>query len=155
MESIEIREAQLEDLETLKSFEQAIIKFERPFAPNLGEDPISYYDLAELINREDAYVIVAVEHKKIVASGYALIKQSKPYLKSDRHAYLGFMYVLPNYRGQGMNGRIVDELIQWSKNQNIKEIQLEVYAENEIALNAYTKKNFKPDLLRMVLNLEE
>lgn len=35
------------------------------------------------------------------------------------------------------------------------EIQLEVYAENESALKAYTKIGFRPDILQMRLDLVE
>ena len=45
----EIREAVLEDLPILKEFEQGVIQYERPFAPNLKKDPINYYDLEDLI----------------------------------------------------------------------------------------------------------
>ena len=38
--NFEIRTAVLEDLEILKEFEQEIISYERPFAPNLKKDPI-------------------------------------------------------------------------------------------------------------------
>lgn len=152
---MQLRKAKLTDLDTLKSFEQEIIRYERPFAPNLAADPITYYDLAELIQREDAEVVVAEIEGEIVGSGYALIKDSKQYHRHDKHAYLGFMYVPPEFRGRGINGKIVDYLIAWSKVRKLTEIQLEVYAENASAVRAYEKRNFTPDLLRMVLNIEE
>ena len=45
---IEIRQATVEDIPTLKQFEQELIRYERPFAPNLKEDPISYYYIEDL-----------------------------------------------------------------------------------------------------------
>ncbi len=149
-----IREAKIEDLNILKMFEQEIIRYERPFAPNLKNDPVEYYDLKNLIEREDAQVIVATVNEKIVGSGYALTKNSEPYIKYKQHAYLGFMYVIPEFRGKGINGKIITTLIDWAKEKNLTEIQLEVYAENDSALNAYRKKGFKSDLLRMRLNTE-
>lgn len=151
----EIREAEIEDLESLKKFEQEVIRYERPFDPNIKNDPIEYYDLINLIQREDAYVIVATIDGKIIGSGYALIKNSVPYKNPKQYAYLGFMYVLPKFRGKGINGNIIDSLIDWAKERNITEIQLDVYAENESALNAYKKRSFKPHLLTMRLKTEE
>ena len=58
----------MEDLPVLKEFEQAIIQYERPFAPNLKADPINYYDLEDLILREDAEVVVAVIDGELVGS---------------------------------------------------------------------------------------
>ena len=152
---IKTRAATTADLAVLKAFEQGIIQFERPFAPNLKEDPIEYYDLKSLIERTDAYVVVATVGDEIVGSGYGLIKDSKPYEKTEQHVYLGFMYVSPQFRGQGINGKIIDQLLKWTKERNLTELKLEVYAENEMAINAYEKRNFKPDLLKMRLNIEE
>jgi len=152
---IKIREAKRDDLNTLKLFEQAIISYERPFAPNLKEDPITYYDLGNLIERKDADIVVATIDSEIVGSGYSLIKNSKPYIKPEQYAYLGFMYVLPKYRGKEINKMIIERLINKAKERNMTEIQLDVYAENESALKAYTKIGFKPDILKMRLNTEE
>ena len=152
---MEIREAVKEDLKTLRMFEQEIVNYERPFAPNLKKGPIEQYDLLNLIQREDAYVIVATIDGKIIGSGYALIKNSEPYKNPKQYAYLGFMYVAPKFRGQGVNGKIIDSLADWSKKMNLTEMQLDVYAENESALNAYKKRSFKSDLLKMRLTLEK
>ena len=153
--SFEIREAVLKDLPILKMFEQEIIQFERPFASNLKEDPITYYDLKDLILRKNAQVLVALIENEIIASGYALIMNSKPYFKPEQIAYLGFMYVAPQHRGKGINGRITEKLIDWAKSKKLSEIQLDVYAANESAVKAYEKIGFKPDLLKMRLNTTE
>jgi len=155
MIEIQIREAEFNDIDKLKLFEQGVIQYERPFAPNLKDDPIVYYDLRNLMEREDARIAVACIDTEIVGSGYALIKDSRPYKQPEKFAYLGFMYVLPKYRGKGINGKIIDDLILWAKQKKLTEIQLDVYAENTSAINAYRKRNFKPDLLKMRLNTEE
>ncbi len=98
---------------------------------------------------------MAVIDEKIIGSGYALIRKSKPYFDPERYVYLGFMFVSPQYRGRGINGKITERLIEWAKSKNISEIQLDVYAENDSALNAYKKIGFKPDLLKMRLVIPE
>ena len=155
MDKVTIRKAEIKDLNTLKEFEQEIIKFERPFDPNLKQDPIEYYDLLDFIQREDAEVLVATVNEELVGSGYALIKNSMPYKKPEQYAYLGFMYVSPKFRGKRINGKVVERLLDWAKEKKITEIQLDVYAENKIALNAYKRIGFQPDLLKMRLNIEE
>jgi len=152
---LEIREAVPEDLPILKEFEQGVIQYERPFAANLKKDPITYYDLEDLILRKDALVLVAILENEIIASGYALILNSKPYFEPDQYAYLGFMYVAPEHRGKGVNGKITEKLIDWALSRNLSEIQLDVYAANESAIKAYQKMGFKPDLLKMRLNTTE
>ncbi|MFC3755553.1 GNAT family N-acetyltransferase [Chryseobacterium tructae] len=146
------REATEQDLETLLTFEQGIVTAERPFNSTLIDGEIHYYDLNEFIQSPDATLIVVENDDEIVASGYALIKNSeKDYNSFKNYAYLGFMYVKPEYRGKGINKIITDELINWAKSRNISEIRLDVYAENESAVRAYEKAGFEPHLLTMRL----
>ena len=150
---IKIRTAQVSDIETLLAFEGGIIETERPFDPTLKVGEIHYYDLIELINSSKAEVVVAVAGDEIVGSGYAKILPAKPYLKFDSYAYLGFMYVKPSYRGQGVNQLIINNLINWAQCKNLKEVRLEVYSENISARNAYAKIGFKPHMLEMRLDV--
>ncbi len=146
------REATEQDLKILLEFEQGIVTAERPFNSTLIEGEIHYYDLKHLIQSQDATVIVAEENNEIIASGYALIKKAeKDYYQFKEYAYLGFMYVKPEYRGKGINKVITDELIFWSKSRGINEVRLDVYAQNESAVKAYEKAGFEPHLLTMRL----
>ncbi|EJL67809.1 GNAT family N-acetyltransferase [Chryseobacterium populi] len=146
------REATEQDLNTLLEFEQGIVTTERPFNITLIDGEIHYYDLLHLIQSPDASVIVAVENNEIVGSGYALIKQTeKDYYNFNSFAYLGFMYVKPEYRGRGINKLVLDELIRWARSRGISEIRLDVYDQNEAAVKAYEKAGFEPLLLTMRL----
>lgn len=147
--TLSIRKAVHSDLPVLMEFEQALIKYERPFASNLKEGLISYYDIKHFIESLDAMLYVAEFKGNIVGSGYAQIKKSVAYKKPERYAYLGFMYVIPEHRGKGINGSLIKKLLEWAHNKNILEIQLDVYAKNESAVKAYEKFGFKPDLLKM------
>ena len=147
-----IREATAADLPMLLDFEQALIAYERPFAPNLRKDKISYYDLSAYIKAEDIRIVVAEMAGELVGSGYALIKENKAYKAPQYYVYLGFMYVIPEYRGQGINGQIMNDLIDWGKAQSYTEVQLDVYAENESAIKAYAKAGLVPEILTMRLD---
>jgi len=147
-----LRAATLDDLPTLLQFEQELITYERPFAPNLRKGKINYYDLKAYIQDPEIRVVVAESKGQLVASGYALIRENKAYKAPRYYVYLGFMYVIPGYRGQGINGLIMEDLIAWGKAQGHTEVQLEVYAENESALNAYRKAGLVPEILTMRLD---
>ena len=151
LSNIKIRAATSEDLEILKEFEQEVIRYERAFAKNLKQDPIVYYQLEDYIGRSDVQVLVATLEGKPVGSGYAMIKDSEAFKTPEQFAYLGFMYVIPEQRGKGINGLIINELLKWVKEKKITEVQLDVYAENDSAITAYEKIGFKPDLLKMRL----
>jgi GNAT superfamily N-acetyltransferase len=142
MKDFIIREARMEDLPQLLAFEQALINAERPFDPTLKQGEIHYYDIRELILAPHIHLIVAVADNRLIASGYARIDKAQPYLEFTHFAYLGFMFVDPAFRSQGINGKIMDVLKLWALKQGIKELRLEVYDENISAIKAYAKSGF-------------
>lgn len=153
METIFIRKAEQRDLEQLYAFEQGVISAERPFDPTLKEDPIRYYDLEAMLTSTKVELVVAEINATVIGSGYARIEDSKVYLKHPRYVYLGFMYVLPEYRGKGINQKIIEHLIQWTKAQQITELRLEVYFDNTPAIKAYEKIGFSKHMIEMRLGL--
>ena len=154
MEGLIIREAQHQDLPILKAFEQELIKAERPFDPTIRPDPISYYDLEDYVKRDDVFVVVAELDKAVISSGYAYAKPARTYLDHREYAYLGFMYTKPEYRGKGINQRIVERLFEWAKESNLTEVRLTVYNDNYPAIKAYEKTGFKEHLNEMRLRLK-
>ncbi len=146
-----IRTATIRDLSVLLQFEQGIIEAERPYDPTLDNDPISYYDLKELINSDTAEVVVAEVDGSVVSSGYAKIKKARHYLNHQYYCYLGFMFTLPSYRGHGINKAIVKKLTTWANDNGLEEIRLTVYEDNVSAIRAYEKVGFKKHLIEMRL----
>lgn len=144
-----IREAHIDDLPTLLAFEQALIAYERPLTPTIKEGEISYYNIEAYIQDPEICVLVATVEDTVIASGYALVKQSAHYKKTTHFAYLGFMYTLPAFRGNGINQLIINQLMQWAAERNLTEVQLEVFAENKSAIRAYEKVGFRSDLIAM------
>ena len=147
-----IRKAILEDLPMLLEFEQLLIKTERPMDPTIKEGNISYYDIGAFIQQKDTEVLIVETNSKIVASGYAQVKNDRHYLKHDLQGYLGFMYVDKAHRGQGLNKLLIDALIQWCQDRKVDEIRLDVYQDNPAAIRAYEKAGFKKHLITMRLD---
>jgi GNAT superfamily N-acetyltransferase len=155
MEQIITRKAQLSDLDILLTFEQGIVKAERPFDPTLKEGEIHYYDIDKMIMAPDVEVIVAELNGELIGSGYARIVDSKPYLKHSKHCYLGFMYVKPDHRGKGVNNKVLEVLKQWAVSQGITELKLDVYRDNQPAVKSYEKAGFTPNLMEMRIALNK
>jgi ribosomal protein S18 acetylase RimI-like enzyme len=153
MEPITLREATMADMPTLLQFEQGVISAERPFDVTLDDDPINYYDLAQLISAPHIRLVVAEAGAELIGSGYARIEAARPYLRHDHYAYLGFMYVKEAWRGNGVNRMIIDDLKEWARKQGITEIRLEVYNENESALKAYEKAGFARYMIEMRMGI--
>ncbi len=154
MYDIKFRTATIDDLASLLSFEQGIIKAERPFDSTLKPDPISYYDLKAYVLSNEVEVIVAHNENEVVGSGYAKVVKAKDYHKHDEYAYLGFMYVKPEYRGNGIIKEITEKLMSWARSKNIFEVRLEVYNDNAPAIRAYEKSGFKKHMIEMRLSTQ-
>lgn len=152
--TITVRQATIADLPVLYIFEQGVITAERPFDSTLKDDPIHYYDLDHMIASEDIELLVATDGEQLIASGYARIEEARHFVKHAQHAYLGFMYVLPEYRGRGINKLIIDALREWSRSKNVFELTLEVYYRNEPAVRAYEKIGFIKHLIEMRLPID-
>ncbi|MFD1616395.1 GNAT family N-acetyltransferase [Gelatiniphilus marinus] len=149
-----VRKASLKDLPVLLEFEQGVIEAERPFDPTIKTGHITYYNITELITSDKSEVFVVEIGNDIVASGYAKIKQDRPYLKHKEQGYLGFMFVSEKHRGKQLNQLIIDALLKWCKTQNVLEIRLDVYEDNIPAINAYQKVGFKKHMINMRLDIE-
>lgn len=150
-----VREATLDDYNTLLHFEQRLISAERPFDPTLRNDPIHYYDIKEIIMSSNTCFAVAARQEQLIGCGYARIDMARPWLKHERYSYLGFMYTEPEFRGQGVNYYIMGSLKAWSLSRDIKEMRLEVYAGNVMAQKAYEKAGFSSHMIQMRVDLGE
>ena len=102
MNQITIRKATLNDLDILLKFEQGVVEAERPFNPLLKDSDVHYYNINEMITAGHIELLVALSGDEVIGVGYSRIENAKPYMKYEQHAYLGFMYVVPAYRGKGV-----------------------------------------------------
>ena len=153
MDNIKIRGAIETDLTVLIEFEQEIIKAERAFDNSLKDGETHYYNFQDLITSPKAKVLVAEIENEIVGSGYAAIKEAELFLKHCEYAYIGLMYVKPEYRGRGINQQILQILKEWIIGKKITEIRLVVYDENILAKSAYQKAGFKAHVLEMRMEI--
>ncbi len=151
MEEVTIRPAVLQDLEVLLDFEQQLISAERPMDVTIKPPPVTYYDLPALITRNDIEMLVAETGNQIVGCGYACAREARAYLDHEQYAYLGFMYTRPDYRGKGVNSKIMEALFKWAGRQGLNEIRLTVYHNNNEAIRAYQKVGFGSHILEMRL----
>ena len=155
MNNLIIRKALLKDQQQLLKLEQAVVEAERPFNTSIKPSDAIYYDMDNLLSDEASHLLVAELEGHIIGTGYAQIKTSKTSLKHNKHSYLGFMYVVPESRGLGVNGLIMKALIDWSKEQGVSDLYLDVYDGNESAIRAYEKIGFTKSLVEMKINLDE
>lgn len=153
--SISIRKALPADLACLQAFEQGIIAAERPLEARLSAGRVRYYDLAGMLVDDSVKVLLAVNESTPIGCGFARLEKAKPHLRHSHEAYLGLMYIVPHFRGQGVNQQLLDHLIQWCRLKGVLELRLDVYGGNQPALRAYEKAGFSSGLVEMRMTLPD
>ncbi|KZX57052.1 acetyltransferase [Halioglobus sp. HI00S01] len=149
---MKFREATLDDVSALRQLEQGVVEAERPFNDSIKPEGVIYYDLEGLIDSDNVCLLLAELDGEIAACGYVRIDESRPVFTHTRHGYLGFMYVSPAQRGQGLNGEIMERLIAWSGERSVTDFYLDVYSENAGAIRAYEKLGFVTHKVEMKLH---
>lgn len=152
---IKVRTATPADLERLFQFEQGIIDAERPFDDSIASGKVLYYNIEEFISAPHVEIVVAESDGEVIGCGYARIEKSKPFFRHQRHGYMGFMYVVAEYRGKGVNKMIMDALKSWVKSQGVYELRLQVYNDNLSAIQAYEKIGFKRNMIEMRMSIDD
>ena len=151
MNTIRLREALVTDIPTLRLFEQGLIEAERPCDVTVKDNPVHYYDLEGLLKDSTAQVLVAEYGASVVACGMVLTAQARPYLKHQQYANIRFLYTKPEYRGKGINAKIIAALKTWANENGLTEVRLTVYQDNIPAIKAYEKVGFTKHIIEMRL----
>ena len=150
---ITIRKAIIEDLPVLFEFEQGVLRTERPMDETLKLKNTYYYDIPNLIEDSSVEFVVAEINDIIVGCGYARIKKARDCFQFDQFSYLGFMFTKEDYRGRGVNKKIMNYLYDWSFSKGINEVRLEVYPTNIPAIKAYEKSGMTCSMQTMRIDL--
>jgi len=148
------RTATAQDIAALRQFEQGIVSAERAFDPTLKPGNIQYYDIESMVGADHVRFVIAERGPALVGCGFARIDSAETYLSHSQQAYLGLMYVDPQYRGQSINGGIIECLKQWCRTRGVTELRLEVYSDNLIAVGVYEKAGFSKHMIEMRLRLD-
>ena len=150
---ITIRKAIIEDLPVLFEFEQGVLRTERPMDETLKLKNTYYYDIPNLIEDSSVEFVVAEINDIIAGCGYARIKKARDCFQFDQFSYLGFMFTKEDYRGRGVNKKIMNYLYNWSFSKGINEVRLEVYPTNIPAIKAYEKSGMTCSMQTMRIDL--
>lgn len=150
---ITIRKAIIEDLPVLFEFEQGVLRTERPMDETLKLKNTYYYDIPNLIEDSSVEFVIAEINDIIAGCGYARIKKARDCFQFDQFSYLGFMFTKEDYRGRGVNKKIMNYLYDWSFSKGINEVRLEVYPTNIPAIKAYEKSGMTCSMQTMRIDL--
>ena len=132
---IKIREASLGDEQSIYDLVKALAVYEK--APNEVINSPSQI-AKDLFEDKICYAYVAEKNNSIIAFALYYVSYSTWKGKS---LYLEDLFVLPEYRKDGVGGLLFDEVVATAKRWKVKRMDWQILDWNEPALNFYKKKN--------------
>lgn len=75
-------------------------------------------------------------------------------IEGDRHAYIFLLYVAPDHRRQGIGRALMCRAEAWAKERGDRKISLQVFSDNQPALDMYDQLGYKSQSFWMTKRLE-
>ena len=103
--------------------------------------------MREAILEETKDIFLADLDGKIV--GFACVwecetKAEENYLVPGKFAYLSDLVLLPESRGRGIGGALLDACKNWARQRDISRMKLDSLCNNEVANHLYEREGFRP-----------
>ena len=149
-----IRKATNSDVKKINFFLTELIHDEKKYDKNINEGCIVQHYYEQVIDRDNACVLVAMDGEEIVGYLYGYILDSgDAYI--DSIAELDAMYVNENSRRQGIGQMLISAFEDWAKKEKVKYIQLKVCDENAKAVSLYNKNHYNSIKTIMIKEIGE
>lgn len=97
----------------------------------------------ELLEKDEALVLVALSDGKVAAQAIAMIAEYPPIYQIDKYGKLLYWMVKNEFRRQGIGERMLKRMKLWFKEKSIDRIELSVAARNEIGCSFWKKHGFR------------
>lgn len=75
-------------------------------------------------------------------------------VNGERHAHVFLLYVMPEHRRRGIGSALMHHAEAWARNRGDRQIGLQVFTQNQLALELYRRRGYQPLSLWMLKNLE-
>lgn len=151
---IKIRPAKRSDIKAIDELQNKLAIYERPFTPTIKkEGKIKYYDTEKLISSDKILLLVAEKNGEVVGCCFGEIRKKEEWAANKFHGYIQMLFVEEKYRTKGIGRLLIDKIMKWLKEKNIKDIRLRVYDKNTKAIDFYKSLGFKHHILEMIYNV--
>ncbi|WP_416675098.1 GNAT family N-acetyltransferase [Egbenema bharatensis] len=64
-------------------------------------------------------------------------------IRGDRHAYILLLYVHPHHRRQGIGSALLHQAEEWAIDRGDRQIGLQVFCQNQAAIDLYQKMGYE------------
>lgn len=142
-----IRDYQETDKDQLRSliiesslYQKQQLEQEKIDAEKVKEEMSNFFE--KNLKDETWHYIIAEDEGRVI--GFVTTEVSTVYIRSG---FINDLYVLPEYRKQGVGKQLLEAGLQWLKDRGVMKVTLAVHISNTEAINLYTNAGFKNEPL--------
>ncbi len=99
------------------------------------------------------WFVQAIKEEAITPVGCLWLGNTIDQIKGDRHSHIFLLYVSPQYRHQGIGSSLMNYAHSWATSRGDRQISLQVFPGNQVALNFYQHLGYQTNSLQMVKTL--
>ena len=138
---MKIRKALIKDTKTVNNLLTLLIRDEKQYDPSINTDFVVTNMYENYIDKAGYLVIVAEENQKIMGYLYGYLKDNDGTYKGNI-AKLDALFVLEEYRHQGIADALITYFKDWALKNNVQKIEVSVCSKNIKAKCLYEKHRF-------------
>ena len=112
-------------------------------------------DLAEELEDKDSAMLVAESGGRVVGFFRGMIEPGPMYIAAKKIGVVNDLFVLSEFRRRHIGDRLFAAAMEWFRSRNVKNIELNVDARNNMGVAFWRKYGFFDYKIRMRLNLPE
>ena len=140
MKKPNIRTTTINDLESILNLNRQLFEFEQQFTNTYNPD-WTYSDkgrdyFKKRLGQDNAICLVAETNQEIIGYLVSFI-DTYSYRSTNPICELENMYILPQYRRQGIGTKLVDELKKIAKKKGANRLRVETITQNQVAGSFY------------------
>lgn len=136
-----IRKATYKDSDVLDSLFAKLIENEQIYDDNIKDNLTMKCFFSKRINEEENIILVVEDNDNIVGYIYGYIRADNK-IKKELEAYIESLFIIKEYRNQGLATNLINKFIEEAKKLNTKYIFIENKKDNIVAKKLYDKLNF-------------
>ena len=145
--SVSIRKASVADIEGLVASSTGLFREDGATRDHLRNPEWPKFNAANYENgnltNPDMFVLVAEYDGAVVGHLTGAFYPASPMWIAPR-GHLISMHVMPQWRGQNVGGRLVEQFKAWAKEKGAVQLRVTAYTANEGAIRFYQRQGFIP-----------
>lgn len=154
-----VRRAESRDVAALGELGAALMRAHYAFdalrflEPGQGAEKGYANFLQSQLDEGDSVVFVAEQRRRVVGYVYAAIEPLSWKELRDECGYIHDLFVINELRRTGIGDALVDQAIDWLREQGMPRVVLGTAAQNDSAKRLFERRGFRATMIEMTLEL--